>query len=321
MQLIRDAAQAGWAKLQLPGQSELDAIGSLAAYESLRSLLPENRSRTTQTIHSLSALIDDVDAFILDGYGVINVGESLIPGIASFLAAAEAAGKPVIVLTNGASHASSGRAAKYQSWDLPIKAEQIVSSRDAFLHMLNAEDSVGNLMSLDGATSPIGREGELRFESSPDAFAQADSFVMLGATGWDKAQNDMLIDALLSKPRPLYIANPDISAPQNSGFSAEPGYWGLHVMQATGQLPIWAGKPHPPAYELALQQLVQMAGREIPRDRIAMVGDSLHTDILGANHMGLKSVLLTGYGLLKGLDWQLLTDETGIYPDYQTVLL
>jgi len=74
MQLIRDAAQAGWAKLQLPGQSELDAIGSLAAYESLRSLLPENRSRTTQTIRSLSALIDDAHAFILDGYGVINVG-------------------------------------------------------------------------------------------------------------------------------------------------------------------------------------------------------------------------------------------------------
>ena len=62
----------------------------------------------------------------------------------------------------------------------------------------------------------------------------------------------------------------------------------------------------------------QLAGRPVPRHQIAMVGDSLHTDILGANHQGLKSVLLTGYGLLKGLDWQALVDSTGIHPDIQT---
>ena len=318
MQLIRDGAQAGWAAFQLSDVSGLDAMGTLAAYEALRPLLPQTAERITQSIESLTSIIDAVDAFILDGYGVINIGEDIIPGISQFLRAAKAAGKPVIILTNGASHPSQGRAAKYQSWGLSIEPDHIVSSRDAFLHLLKDTASVGKLMSLDRATTPIGREGELRFDGGQAALEAADSFVMLGATSWDEAQNNQLIDALLARPRPLHIANPDISAPQNPGFSAEPGYWALKILQATGQHPIWAGKPHPPAYALAVEYVQRLAGHHIPNGRIAMVGDSLHTDILGANHFGLKSVLLTGYGLLKGLDWRAIAEETGIYPDYQT---
>ena len=33
--------------------------------------------------------------------------------------------------------------------------------------------------------------------------------------------------------------------------------------------------------------------------RIGMVGDTLHTDILGANSIGIKSILMTKYGLLR----------------------
>ena len=321
MQLVRDSARAGWTEFRLPEPTALDAVGTLAAYEAMRSLLPENAPRKTDKIDSLTSLIDSVDAFILDGYGVINVGEHIVPGFKSFLSEAYAANRPVIILTNGASHASSMRAKKYQSWGLDIKAEQIVSSRDAFVDMIKAEGENTRLMSLDGQTSPLGFENELRFDGSLDSLEQADAFVMLGATGWNAVHNALLIEALNAKPRPLYIANPDISAPQDIRFSTEPGFWALEIMQATGQLPIWAGKPHRLAYELALNRLEKLTGTKVAHDRIAMVGDSLHTDILGANHMGLKSVLLTGYGLLKGLDWQSLTEMTGIHPDFQTAQL
>ena len=95
----------------------------------------------------------------------------------------------------------------------------------------------------------------------------------------------------------LLVGNPDISAPLGGAFSAEPGYWALRAMQATGVRPYWYGKPYQDAFDLVLARLESTQGRSFDRRRVAMVGDSLHTDILGARAAGLQAVLLTGYGL------------------------
>ena len=71
------------------------------------------------------------------------------------------------------------------------------------------------------------------------------------------------------------------------------------------------GKPFVPAFELALSRLGRAADR---RDRIAMVGDGLYTDILGGLAAGLGTVLVTSYGLLKDLDWRAWVARTGISP-------
>lgn len=319
MQHIRQAATSGWANISLPEPASLDAMTTLAAYESLRALMPENAPRNTRQIARLRDLIDEVEGFILDGYGVINLGSEMIPGIAEFFSQAEAAGRPVIVLTNGASFPSTKAAAKYANWNLPVKAGHVVSSRDATLALLTDTWSAGRLMTLGRDTTPLQRADALHWgQDNPD---EADGFVFLGAVTWDEDQHQQLVSCLIDRPRPVYIANPDISAPQKQGFSAEPGYWALRLMQEAQIHPIWCGKPHAPAFELALAHMDQLAGKPVPRHQIAMVGDSLHTDILGANHQGLKSVLLTGYGLLKGLDWQAVVDSTGIHPDIQTDMI
>ena len=51
-------------------------------------------------------------------------------------------------------------------------------------------------------------------------------------------------------------------------------------------------------------------------DRIAMVGDTLHTDILGGMGAGLKTVLITGYGLFSDGSAADAIAATGIAPDY-----
>ena len=47
-----------------------------------------------------------------------------------------------------------------------------------------------------------------------------------------------------------------------------------------------------------------------------MVGDTLHTDILGANSFGLKSILMTKHGLLKNVNVGKMIKRTNIIPDY-----
>jgi FMN phosphatase YigB (HAD superfamily) len=47
-----------------------------------------------------------------------------------------------------------------------------------------------------------------------------------------------------------------------------------------------------------------------------MVGDSLHTDILGARAAGLQAVLLTGYGLFCDGGAHDMIEACGIAPDW-----
>jgi ribonucleotide monophosphatase NagD (HAD superfamily) len=47
-----------------------------------------------------------------------------------------------------------------------------------------------------------------------------------------------------------------------------------------------------------------------------MVGDSLHTDIIGGSAFGLRSVLLTDYGLFRDGGARQMIDACGIYPDW-----
>ena len=55
---------------------------------------------------------------------------------------------------------------------------------------------------------------------------------------------------------------------------------------------------------------------DVDPQRIAMVGDTLHTDILGGAVAGWKTVLVTGLGLMRDLDVERGIEVSGIRPDY-----
>ena len=50
--------------------------------------------------------------------------------------------------------------------------------------------------------------------------------------------------------------------------------------------------------------------------RVLMVGDTLHTDILGGAHMGFATALVTADGSLSGLDVGEAIETSGIVPDF-----
>jgi len=127
---------------------------------------------------------------------------------------------------------------------------------------------------------------------------------------------------MLARPRPLHVANPDVAAPQAAGrFSAEPGYWTARMIQhlarhgLTADV-IWYGKPNQMAFSMAQDFMAEIAGRRIDPARLAMVGDSLHTDILGGAAAGLKTVLVTQHGLFRGHKADPYFDHCAIRPDW-----
>ncbi len=52
------------------------------------------------------------------------------------------------------------------------------------------------------------------------------------------------------------------------------------------------------------------------KSRMLMVGDSLHTDILGAQAAGISSALIANYGFMQGRDIKAAINVSGICPNF-----
>ena len=168
---------------------------------------------------------------------------------------------------------------------------------------------------LDSLVTPPEGVGGLK-TITPENLAQMCGFALLGSSGWTEQDQAVLEKILKENMRPVLVGNPDVTAPHPDGFTAEPAYWMARAMQQLPLRPIWFGKPHPLAFTLAYQRLCERANRQLDKSRIAMVGDSLHTDILGGLAFGLRTVLVTSYGLLRDHDADKVIAQTGIAPHW-----
>ena len=305
------------AGLSIPAPDAIALDDIIAMYEALRPYMPPAvPPPATRRVDRLVDILPHVDALILDGFGVINVGASVIDGIHDVLQMAAARDIAVMVLTNGAGKGAQASWTKYRDWGLSITRQQVVSSRDSLEAALPMVAAGRIVAPLGPAARPLDIGTELTLADDPDLFERAECFAFLGSAGWDDTLQTALEGALARGGRDLLVGNPDISAPLGGVFSAEPGYWAVRAMQATGIVPRWYGKPHAAAFDRVLDRMEQVHGRQFQRRRVAMVGDSLHTDILGARAAGLQAVLLTGYGLFCDGGAHDMIEACGIAPDW-----
>jgi HAD superfamily hydrolase (TIGR01459 family) len=114
---------------------------------------------------------------------------------------------------------------------------------------------------------------------------------------------------------PITCANADLEVMYGDKKIICAGAIGKLYEQMGGKV-IYYGKPDSKIYSLALE-LSQ--SEHIAKERILMIGDSLNTDILGANNFGIKSILV-GTGILqdslKECTIEEIVQEKKIYPDY-----
>ena len=294
---------------------DMDAAAAMARYVAVSHRMPKAVFPTTSVRgRDLADLFDDVDAFVLDGFGVLNVGHEPVPGAAERVAAMKAAGKTVRVLTNGATLAREASAGKYREWGIDIDPSEVVSSRDALIRGLAArtdalawgfaarpESSIAHMM-----------PGSVLLEDDPAAYDAVDGIVLLGTGLWNDERQALLAGSLAKRPRPVLVGNPDLVAPWPDGFSREPGLFAHALADAGLAEPVFYGKPFLNAFD--------EVGRTLPDGldptRIAMVGDTLHTDVLGGAAAGWRTVLVTGLGLVRDLDVETCIERSGIRPDF-----
>lgn len=279
-------------------------------YESVRPRLPlATFPATSLHARDLSDVADRYDAFILDAFGVLNVGTTPIPGAVARMAQLRAMGKRLIVLTNAASYTRAEALAKYRALGFDFTADEIVSSRDAAVSRLPPGLRWAAIAAAGDSFADIPADVTDLIDH-PDALSRADGILFLSSIRWTPDRQARLTAALRDTPRPVIIANPDIVAPREDGLTVEPGAFAHDLTDATGIACRYFGKPFPDAYDDALARLPG-----VPRHRIAMVGDTLHTDVLGGRAAGIGSVLVTDHGLFAGRDTAPYIQRSGIAPD------
>ncbi len=293
----------------------LTAEAAFQAYEAVRHRLPPAVSlrSTARQCATLDDLADAFDVFLLDAFGVLNIGETAIPGTPQRIAGLQAAGKRVLVVSNAAGFPHAALMEKYTRLGYDFVPEDVITSRATLLAGLNGRRGMHWGLMATRATGLRDLEGlDLTYlEEDPAPYDAADGFLMIGSAVWTEERQTLLEAALRNRPRPVLVGNPDIVAPRETGFSAEPGHFAHRLADRTGISPEFFGKPFGNIFNLAFARIGQ-----VDRDRVLMVGDSLHTDILGAQGAGIASALITDFGFLAGQDAGRAVEMTGIVPDY-----
>ncbi|MBA5778272.1 HAD hydrolase-like protein [Stappia sp. F7233] len=285
-------------------------------YESVRSRLPSAaHPQTFSHAADLGEIAENYDVFVFDAFGVLNVGDTPIAGARARLDALRAAGKTVFVLTNAASLGRQATLAKFARLGFDFAEREIVSSREGARLAFAAVPDKANWGVITTAEDECADfDAPLRGlldEAKPD-FDAVEGIVFLSTARWTEDLQQALEASMLRRPRPLIVGNPDAVAPRESGLSLEPGFFGHRVADRAGAPVAFHGKPFPSVYDLVERALPGGT----PAGRVLMLGDTLHTDVLGAAARGWATALVSDHGLFRGLDVERFIEESGIVPDW-----
>lgn len=274
---------------------------------------------TPRRVDSLAEVLDheDIAVVVLDAYGVLHTGTTVIPGAVEAVRDVRRRGLSIAVLTNDVTHEPAGVAAGLRRRGLDIRPDEVVSGRDLLPDALCAVGGAEGwgviaihpaaLVERFPALTPVEA-----LATHPVAHWDAlAGFVLVDCFHWTPQDHAAFTRMMAHRPRPLVIPNPDVTCPYDGRLTIEPGAIALAAAQAHGVAVRFLGKPFPAIYERLKARFA-----DVDPARLLMAGDSPHTDILGARGAGLRC-LLVETGLLAGQDTRSRCAESGLWPDFE----
>ncbi len=272
-------------------------------------------------IQSFLSVIEPFKAVFLDSYGVLKNHRGLIDGVQQTVDFIRERGIALRILTNDASRSQQEQFAVFRRLGLQsIEQEEIITSGMLAKQYLQHKVKSGKIAYLgtENAASYILESGNTSIPASEvdlDRADEIDAFVFLDDEGFDWNRDiNTTVNLLRRKAMPVIVANSDKLYPvSRNDVALATGSVAQLVESILNRSFIHFGKPDSQMFMYAFGHLNQQG--QYDRDDILMVGDTLHTDILGGNKFGLKTTLVLS-GNTSGRNAGLLINSTGIIPDY-----
>ncbi len=262
------------------------------------------------------------DVIFFDAYGVLKNSQGVIPGVPNMLHKLRERECDFFVITNDASRSPEALARVYEhpEYGNLIPKERNISSGMLAGEFFRAKVKEGRVAFLGKDTSVYYIEAA-GLEAVP--IAKADpldnsirAFALLDDEGFDwYGDINRAVNLLRHRNIPVVVANTDRAYPVNSREVAVAVGSLANMMEDIIQKSfIRFGKPDSQMFSYALARAREVRPG-LEKSRILMVGDTLGTDILGANKFGIDTVLVLS-GNTQEERAELLIDSTGILPDY-----
>lgn len=228
-----------------------------------------------------------IDVVLADLDGVLYAGPDAIPYAVESLTAAQRAGIRVGCLTNNAARTDRAVADHLSQLGFEVRPDDVVTSPQAAMRLLVELIEPGSTVMVVGGDGLVAEVDKAGFEVTRSAHDKPVAVVQGFApeVGWLQLAEASF--ALADEAVHWVATNTDWTIPQARGVAPGNGTLVSAVHTAVGRLPVVAGKPERPMYDLAVERFDAASPLAI--------GDRLDTDILGANRAGIPSVLvLTG---------------------------
>jgi ribonucleotide monophosphatase NagD (HAD superfamily) len=236
----------------------------------------------------------------LDSYGVVKNHKGLIPNVQGTIDELRRQGKIIRILTNDASRSAEQQAIRFENQGLKglHSGEIITSGMMAKMFLQNKIKS--------GRVAYLGTKNAAQYILQADLEAVAVSDIDL--------ENIDDISAMVFLDDEGFDWNTDKLYPvARNEVSIATGGIAKLAESILGRKFIHFGKPDTQMFNYAFQNINAIGNYE--RSDILMVGDTLHTDILGGNKFGVSTVLVLS-GNTSKRNYEVKINSSGIIPDY-----
>jgi len=246
---------------------------------------------TLRFVERLRDLVDGVEVILSDIWGVVHNGLEAFPEACEALHTYRKRGGTVILITNAPRPADSVQRQLQKLHVADDTYDAIVSSGDLTRHYV--ADHPGRKVFWLGPERDNSIHRGLNPVLSP--LEQADYIVCTGLIDDETESAEdyrPMMQKALQRKLPLICANPDIVVERGDRLIYCAGAIAELYRELGGEV-IFYGKPHRPIYERAIALAAERRARATPLDRVLAIGDSVRTDIKGAEAFGIDSLFVT----------------------------
>jgi len=222
-----------------------------------------------------------VKGLLIDIDGVLTVSWTPIDGAPEALASVRASGIPLRFATNTTTRTRAEVGALLGEAGMIVDADEILTAPAATAAHLRRRHPGARVFLLNTGDLSADLEGIDIVESGP-----AD-VVVIGGAGVDFTHQQLNEAFRLILDGAAFVAmHRNVYWRTAAGLELDTGAYVRALEEATGVTPTVLGKPSADFFAAGVAEL------GVDTDRVAMVGDDLHNDVLGAQHAGLRGVLV-----------------------------
>jgi HAD superfamily hydrolase (TIGR01450 family) len=247
------------------------------------------------------------EAVLFDVDGTLIAGTKPLPGNAAILDWLREHNFPFFLLTNDGNHSPQQKCARIGLGGINIAPEEIISCAHALVEAAIENKLIGKKVFVLGSLGDpcFAEAAGMQITRNVDEISECAAIIVgEGTYNWQKNMNATINQLILDPSVPLIVPNPDSYWP--NGENGEIGIGaGGKTRFMTGILaemgievtPQFLGKPYKAVFHHTLEVMSKRfkLNKNPHPEKVIMLGDSLASDIRGANNCGMTSALfLTG---------------------------